>query len=368
MTVADVERIMEKWAPPWAAWDQDNIGLQLGRHNQTVSRIMIALEITDGIVDEAIKKKIDLILTHHPPLFHPASSITDADHTGDNILTLAENKVAIYSAHTNLDFTLKGVSFVLAEMLELQNVKFLSPLEGKLSKIIVFVPPTHVEQVARVMSANGAGIIGNYDSCSFRAEGIGTFKGSAASHPYLGKQRSFERVKEVRLEMVAPSASVHSIIQAIKSVHPYEEAAFDIYPVSTPSANFGMGAIGELESDITLQSFLRRCKQTLNAQSLRYTGNALQKVRTIAVCGGSGSDLLETAIAAKAEVFVTADVRYHTFHSARGRIALVDAGHWETEHGILEPMRKRLKDAAKQLNQKVSITLAQTSTNPVRSI
>ena len=368
MTVADVERIMEEWAPAWAAWERDNVGLQLGRRDQRVSRILIALEITEGIVNEAIRKKIDLILTHHPPLFHPASSITDANQTGSNILTLAENRVAIYSAHTNLDFTQNGVSFALARRLGLQNVRFLSPLEGKLSKIVVFVPPTHVEQVAREMAQNGAGIIGNYESCSFRVEGIGTFKGSTESHPYVGRRRSFERVKEVRLEMIAPTASTHSIIQAIKKVHPYEEAACDIYPVSTPSSNFGMGAIGALESNLTLQWFLRRCKQTLNAQLLRYTGTALQKVKTIAVCGGSGSDLLDTAIRAKADVFVTADVRYHTFHSARGRIALVDAGHWETEHGILEPMRKRLKDAAQQLNQEVSVTLAKTSTNPIHSI
>ena len=368
MTVADVESIMEEWAPVWAAWDRDNVGLQLGRRNQRVSRIMIALEITDGIVEEAIRKRVDLVLTHHPPLYHPASSITDADNTGKNILALAQNKIAVYSAHTNLDFTRNGVSFVLAEMLGLQNVRFLSPLEGKLSKIVVFVPPTHVERVAKEMSEAGAGVIGNYDSCSFRVEGTGTFKGTTASHPYVGKQRSFEEVKEVRLEMVAPTACTYSIIQAIKRVHPYEEVAFDVYPVNTPSPNFGMGALGVLDRTISLQLFLRRCKRTLSARSLRYAGDGRQKVKTIAVCGGSGSDLVEAAIRAQAEVFVTADVRYHVFHSALGRIALVDAGHWETEHGILEPMRKRLNDAAQKLNQRVSITIAQTPTNPVRSI
>jgi dinuclear metal center YbgI/SA1388 family protein len=368
MTVADVEHIIEAWAPRWSAWDRDNVGLQLGRHDQRVSKIMIALEITDGVVNEAIRKKIDLILTHHPPLFHPASSITNADQTGRNILALAQNRIAVYSAHTNLDFTRNGVSFVLAETLGLQKIRFLSALEGKLSKIIVFVPATHVEKVANEMSEAGAGIIGNYESCSFRVEGTGTFKGTSASNPFLGKQRSYERVREVRLEMVAPTARAHSIIEAIKRVHPYEEVAYDVYPVSTPSANFGMGAIGEFDRGITVQSLLQRCRKSLHAQAIRYTGNPQQKVRTIAVCGGSGSDLLEAAILVNAEVFITADVRYHTFHSALGRIALVDAGHWETEHGILQPMRKRLNDEIQQLKQKVSITLAQISTNPVRTI
>jgi dinuclear metal center YbgI/SA1388 family protein len=368
MTVADVEHIIEEWAPRWSAWDRDNVGLQLGRHDQRVSKVLIALEITDGVVDEAIQKKIDLILTHHPPLFRPASSITNADTTGRNILALLQNRIAVYSAHTNLDFTRNGVSFVLAETLGLNNIRFLSALDGKQSKIVVFVPANLVEKIAKEMSEAGAGVIGNYESCSFRVEGTGTFEGTSASNPVVGNQRSFERVREVRLEMVAPSARVHSIIEAVKRIHPYEEVAYDIYPVNTPSANFGMGAFGELDRTITLQSLLQRCKRTLNARAIRYAGNPQQKIKTVAVCGGSCSDLLEKAILAKAEVFITADVRYHTFHSAAGRIALVDAGHWETEHGILHPLQKRLRNEIQQLKQKVSVTVAQISTNPVRSI
>ena len=368
MTVADVERIMQEWAPSWAAMEKDNVGLQLGQRKQRVSKIMIALEITDTIVAEAIKKKIDLVLTHHPPFFHPAASITDSDQAGKNILALARTQIAIYAAHTNLDFTRHGVSFVLADMLGLDNVRFLSPLKGTLSKIVVFVPSSHVEQVAQEMSNAGAGIIGNYDSCSFRVEGTGTFHGGDDSHPSLGKRGTFERVNEVRLEMVVPSAGMSSVVKALKQSHPYEEVAFDIYPTETPNANFGMGAIGTLDRELTLQSFLRKCKQALSAQSLRFTGDRRAKVKTVAVCGGSGSDLLEAAIHGEADIFVTADVRYHTFHSARGRIALVDAGHWETEHGILNPMRARLRNAAERMNQKVSIIVAQTSTNPVQSI
>jgi len=368
MTVADVEQILEQWAPTWTSWERDNVGLQLGHRQKQVSRILIALEITDDVVVEAIKDNIDLILTHHPPLFHPATSLTDKDQTGKNMLTLAEHGIAVYSAHTNLDFTKNGVSFVLAEILGLQRISFLSPLEGKLSKIVVFVPPTHVDQVAQTMSEAGAGTIGNYDSCSFRTEGIGTFRGSSVTRPFLGRQGAFERVNEVRLEMIAPTAGVPAIVRAIRKVHPYEELAYDVYPVSTPDSNFGMGAIGMLGRATSLQSFLLKCKQTLRARSLRYAGDARQKVRTVAVCGGSGSDLLEPAIRAGADVFVTADVHYHTFHAALGRIALVDAGHWETEHGILEPLRARLRDAARQSKQKVSVALTQVLTNPVRSI
>lgn len=365
MTVADVEHIVEQWAPKWAAWDHDNVGLQLGSRSQRVSKILVALELTDQVVSEAIRKKIDLILTHHPPLFRPPSSITDSDHTGKNILALANRGIAVYSAHTNLDFTTDGVSFVLAKKLGLQNVRFLSPLEEKLAKIVVFVPSSHIERVAKEMSEAGAGIIGNYDSCSFRVSGTGMFRGNDNSNPSRGKKESVERVDEERLEMIAPRAQVDSIVLAMKKIHPYEEVAYDTYPVTTKSANFGMGAIGILRKKITLGSFLQTTKRVLRAESLRYTGNLQHTVKTIAVCGGSGSDLLQTALNARADVFVTADVRYHTFHSATGRIVLVDAGHWETEHGILEPLRRRLIDGAQQSKNKVSVSLTRISTNPV---
>ena len=368
MTVSDVEHIMEEWAPLWTALDRDNVGLQFGRRNRRVSRIMIALEITGMVVQEAAQKRIDLIVTHHPPLFHPLSSLTDTDQIGRNILALVEKNVAVYSAHTNLDFTRDGVSFTLAKILGLQDIRFLSPLDGTLSKIVVFVPPTHVEKTAKVMSECGAGVIGEYEDCSFRVEGTGTFKGSRASQPYLGNRQSFEHVNETRLEMVAPTSYVPRIVQAIKRVHPYEEVAYDVYPLNSPNVNYGMGAFGKLDHEVTLQTFLQRCKRRLSARSIRFTGNKHGTIKTVAVCGGSGSDLLEKAVQAKADAFVTADVRYHTFHAAHERIALIDAGHWETEHCILEPVRTRLTEATRRLGQRVSIMVAQTSTNPVKSI
>ncbi|HEY6950903.1 MAG TPA: Nif3-like dinuclear metal center hexameric protein [Bacteroidota bacterium] len=368
MTVEEIGHIIEDWAPKWTAWEKDNVGLQVGHRTRRVSRILIALDLTKEVVNEAIKKQVDLIITHHPPLFRPLSSLTDSDQTGKLILALAEHSIAVYSAHTNLDFTRNGVSFTLAQILGLQKIRFLSPLAGTLSKIVVFVPSTHVEMIAQEMSAAGAGVIGQYDACSFRIEGTGTFRGNSESKPFLGRKTEFERVREVRLEMVAPTASVDEVVEGIRKVHPYEEVAYDVYPLKTPSTNFGMGAIGVLKREVTLESFLRGCKRSLSAQSLRFTGRLREKIRTVAVCGGSGSDLLGAALSAHADVFVTADVRYHTFHSAQGRIALVDAGHWETEHSILQPLQNRLKEAVQRSTQRVSVMMTQLSTNPVRSI
>jgi dinuclear metal center YbgI/SA1388 family protein len=368
MTISDVEQLMEKWAPRWTAWDRDNVGMQVGNRDKKVSRMLVALELDQRVLSEAIRKKIDLIVTHHPLLFHPATSITSSDETGRLLLGLAKHEIALYCAHTNLDVAEEGVSYALAELLGLHNVKFLSPLQAKMDKIVVFVPASHADNVARAMASAGAGIIGNYEECSFRTIGTGTFKGGAESEPFLGSPGTLAAVEEIRLEMTAPSALLDSIVQALKRVHPYEEVAYDVYPLRNHSLNIGMGALGNLPRPIALRAFLRRVKKQLKCESLRYTGRLERQVRTIAVCGGSGTDLLETAVRARADVFVTADIRYHTFQSAQGRIALVDAGHWETEQGVLKPLAKKLQDETHQAGQRVTVSVSQYSTNPVHSL
>lgn len=365
MTIADIEQFFELWAPKWAAWERDNVGLQIGDRTRTVKSVLIALDVTPNIIAEAIAKKNDLIVSHHPLLFRPPSSITTNDEVGRMILSLAENRIALYSAHTNLDFTRDGVSFALANALGLNDVRFLSPLQGTLVKIVVFVPQEYVNKISHAMANAGAGVIGEYTSCSFQTNGMGAFRGSKNAKPFLGTKEKLETVHEVRIEMIAPKARAQEIINVIKTAHPYEEAAYDVYPLENTNPNFGMGAIGALKKRISLRSFLTSAKKALNAEGLRYTGKLSGQVQRIAVCGGSGSDLLKDAIRAKADVLITADVRYHTFHSAENNIALVDAGHWETEHIILKPIAARLREAAKQSGDTVTIIVTKNSTNPI---
>ena len=364
MTIADIERAIEAWAPLWTAWERDNVGLQVGDRSRRVSKVLVALDITEKIIAEAISQKADLIVSHHPLLFRPLKAVTTSDETGNMVLRLAEKNIAVYSAHTNLDFTKHGVSFALAEALGLKNIGFLAPLKGTLEKIVVFVPEQHVDRVAEAMSGAGAGVIGEYSSCSFRVSGAGTFRGSPNSKPVLGKAGKLETVEEIRLEMIAPRAMVSFIVAAMKRVHPYEEAAYDVYPLENENPNFGMGAIGDLPKGLPLKVFLQRVKQSLKAEAVRYTVGASRTIARVAVCGGSGSDLLQTAVSAGADAFVTADVRYHTYHSAEGRIALVDAGHYETEQVILKPLAERLRQAARLNNERLIVNITKFSTNP----
>jgi dinuclear metal center YbgI/SA1388 family protein len=366
--VNDIIAAFEDWAPKWAAWEKDNVGLQVGNRLQNVSKVLVTLDVTKQTVAEAISKKAELIISHHPLLFRPPSSITMSDMTGELILQLAEHKISLFSAHTNLDSTQGGVSFALAEALGLKNIRFLTPLKNSLSKIIVFIPEGHVERVMQAMTQAGAGIIGKYTSCSFGNKGIGSFRGSSSSRPFLGKRQKLEFVNETRLEMIAPRGRLNGVIAAMKTVHPYEEVAYDIYNVENQNSNFGMGAFGTLPKPQPLGRFLKSVKRTLNSGTLRFTGRTANKVQNIAVCGGGGSDLLSDAIAAKADVFITADIRYHTFHTAAGKIALVDAGHWETEQVVLRPIADRIRSIVQKADEPLTVLITKHRTNPIQTM
>jgi dinuclear metal center YbgI/SA1388 family protein len=368
MRIADIIKVFDEWAPSWVAWEKDNVGLQVGDKQRGVTKILITLDVTRQTIAEAIEKKVELIISHHPLLFRPPSAITTNDTIGELVLLLAEHKIALFSAHTNLDFTHGGVSFALAETLGLKKSRFLSPLKHSLAKIIVFIPEGYVDHVIHAMTQAGAGIIGEYSSCSFGTKGKGSYRGSELSNPFAGKQGKLEFVEETRLEMIAPRANLSSVIAAMKTVHPYEEIAYDVYLVENSSPNFGMGVLGVLPKPQTLGSFLKSVKRKLGAKSLRFTGNIAANIQNVAVCGGAGSDLLPKAVAAKADVFVTADVRYHAFHTAVDKIAIVDAGHWETEQIILKPIADRLRSAAHAANKPITVFLTKHITNPIQTI
>jgi dinuclear metal center YbgI/SA1388 family protein len=368
LSVAHIIEFMEEWAPKWTAWDKDNVGLQVGDAQSSVKKILVTLDVTRNVVQEAITQKAELIISHHPLLFRPLSAVRTGDPIGELVLQLAEHKIALYSAHTNLDHARGGVSFALAEVLGLQEVRFLSPLQNSLAKIIVFVPEGHEERVMTALSDAGAGVIGNYSSCSFGTKGMGSFRGSAESNPFLGTREKLEIVEETRLEMLVPRSIVSSVVSALRRVHPYEEPAYDIYFTGNPNLNFGMGALGRLPKPQKLGFFLNTIKKTLGTKALRFSGSITRSIQTVAVCGGAGSDLLPEAVAAQADAFLTADVKYHAFQKAQDTIALIDAGHWETERVILKPIAARLKSAARAAHEPVKVIISKHATNPMKII
>lgn len=345
--------------------EKDNAGLQCGDPLAPVHRILLALDATPRLVQEAIRRRADLLITHHPLLFRPVQKIDLQTDKGRIIRELLAHRIALVAAHTNLDFTEGGTSHALASLLGIQHVEFLHSMENLQKKIIVYVPASHADAVAEAMAGAGAGVIGDYEHCSFRVEGTGTFKGGHRSTPAIGRRGVFERVPETRIEMVAPSWRVTEILGAIRAVHPYEEPALDVIPTDIPERRAGMGVIGSLARPIAFPKFVRRVKRALHVPLVRCSGGSGRSVSRIAVCGGAGADLLDAAVAGGAEVFVTADVRYHSFHDAGDRILLLDAGHYETEFPVIPVVAERLQDQFRKRGENILVQVASTTTNPV---
>ena len=366
MTVRDIQEIIEQWAPPDIAWERDNVGLQVGSFSDRVQGIIVALDVHEHTVIETRRRRANLIISHHPLLFSPVRSVMTGSRSGRLLQLLLGQGINVYSAHTNLDFTQGGTSFALARRLQLQNVSFLHQPYRPLKKIVTFVPAEHVEAVSTAMTGAGAGTIGKYTHCSFRSEGMGTFLGAEGSKPAIGSSGRLERVPEVRMEMVVPDRHVDSVVRAMRAAHPYEEVAFDVYPMENVSNDYGAGVIGTLKRPMTLKSFLRHVRQSLGTPFLRFTGNPAIRISTVSACGGSGSDLIDAAIHKGADAFVTADVKYHAFQEAEGRIALVDAGHFETEVPVLQDVARRLKSEMQKKGHPVPVHVSRISKNPVR--
>lgn len=368
-TVGDVARALEAWAPPGSAQSYDNVGLQVGDPDRPVERALIALDLVPAVVDEAERTGATLIITHHPLLFRPLRSITASDWHGSLVLRLAASGIALYSVHTNLDAALEGVSFALAGQLGLVDVTFLEPLADSLYKLVTFVPASHADAVRNALADAGAGRIGAYEGCAFATEGTGFFRPGATASPFIGTAGGdLESVREMRLEVEVPRWNLSGVVRAMKAAHPYEEVAYDVYPVQQPYSRGGLGAVGRLAAAEPLRTFLGRVAERLDAAGLRYVGDPDAPVERVAVCGGAGRDLVRRALQQGADAYVTADLTYHTFFDVLGRdgtprMALIDAGHYETE-AVTEQL---LQDALRE--QFPSVTWHRTSvrTNPIHT-
>lgn len=366
--ISDIASALERWAPRAAAQSYDNVGLQIGRPNARVGHVLVALEVTPSVVEEAVHGGAQLIVTHHPLMFRPLRSLTPSSLPGALALRLAEHGIALYSAHTNLDAARGGVSFALARQLELQEVEFLQRLPDSLFKLVTFVPADHADHVRIALAEAGAGRIGNYDACAFVAEGAGFFRAGEGTHPFIGTAGgAIEKATEIRLEVELARWDLPRVLTALRDAHPYEEVAYDVYPVVQENSRFGLGAVGRLAEPQSLTAFLDHVAGRLGSASLRFAGDPQKSIERVAVCGGAGSDLIAAAARAKGDAFVTADVTYHRFFdtmAADGAIAMavIDAGHYETESVCEVLLTEHLAAAFPEL----TVQRTSTRTSPVQ--
>ncbi len=368
--IQDLVGLVHRLYPPALAEDWDNVGLQVGDPAAEVSRVLVSLDPGEDVVEQAVARGAQAVVAHHPLIFKPVKSLVPRGQVGSTLFRAVREGIAVICAHTNLDRAQNGLNDWLAERLELKEVH---PLEaegaGGLVKLVVFVPAGYENRVAEALFKAGAGQIGNYDQCSFRACGTGTFRGGAASDPFIGEPGVREAAAEVRLETVMPRELVSRVLPKLIKAHPYQEVAYDLIPLANVRPGIGLGRIGRLAEETGAASFAAQVKTALGASSLRLVGEDAAPVKKVAVCGGSGSSLIREAARQGADAMVTGDVKYHEAQLAQELgLVLVDAGHFATEHLAVHGLVSALSREAAARGMTISFEEAEGETDPFRVI
>lgn len=362
MKVSDVTRCLELVAPRAYQESYDNSGLLTGHPDQEVTAILVALDCTEAVVEEAIKRKCNLIIAHHPIIFRGLKKLTGSNYVERTILKAIKNDIAIYAIHTNLDNVHTGVNRKMAEKIGLKNLSILSPKNTTLSKLVTFIPKVNTDEVLAALYRVGAGQIGNYKNCSFSVHGTGTFMPTEKANPHIGKALQQEYVDEVRAEVIFPTHLETKLVQALKKAHPYEEAAYYLTSLTNENQEVGSGMLGELENPLSASEFLSHLKNRMELSVIRHTELLNNPVKKVALCGGAGSFLLPAAIRAGAQIFVTSDFKYHEFFDTDNQIVIADIGHYESEVFTKE----LLTDILKENFPTFAVNFSGTITNPVR--
>jgi dinuclear metal center YbgI/SA1388 family protein len=331
MKVSDILNAIHEVAPLKLQESYDNAGLLIGTYDQQISQVLICVDITEDVIDEAIAKKCELIISHHPIIFRGLKNLVPNGPVERIVLKAVKNDIAIAAVHTNIDNVLHGVNAMIAKRIGLQKTQVLRPMPDQLKKLVTFCPTDHADKVRQAIFEAGAGQIGAYDSCSYNLEGFGTFRGGEESNPFVGSKNQVHREPEQRIETIVPSYKLKKVLDAMIHAHPYEEVAYDIYPLDNTFGNIGAGMLGYLANPITPKDFLERVMKQFNCKALRHSQLLDKPIQKIALCGGSGAFLIHDAQAAKADVFLTADLKYHDFFEADNKLLVIDAGHFETE-------------------------------------
>ena len=357
--VNDICEVMEKLAPQKLAEEWDNVGLMLGSTDWPAAKVMLALDLTEEVASQAYAQKVDMIITHHPFFFSPLKKLVYNEGKNSLVYELIRNKIAVYSAHTNLDSAKGGVNDVLADILGLKQTEILKPVFcDKYYKLVVFVPLTHVDDVLSALSRAGVGHIGNYADCAYVMEGEGQFRPLPGSNPFLGQLGTLEKTREKRIEILLKKSELQKAIKAVLDAHPYEEPAYDVLETVNERPEFGLGRIGFLEEPVSMREFVKSLKKALAINHV-IVADAGKPVYKVAVCGGSGTDFIAEALKAGADTFVTGDVKYHVAQEAlNAGINLIDAGHQTSEMPVLIKLQKELEDWASSNNRAIKVVRA----------
>ncbi|HMJ68005.1 MAG TPA: Nif3-like dinuclear metal center hexameric protein [Cyclobacteriaceae bacterium] len=362
ITIGDVVRYLDDLAPPAYQEDYDNSGLLTGDPLLSVTSVLVTLDCTEEVVHEAIGLGANMIIAHHPIIFRGLKKLTGRNYVERTVIKAIKHDIAIFAIHTNLDNVYSGVNRKIAEQIGLKNLKILQPKKETLAKLVTFIPKENAEAVLAALHEAGAGNIGNYKNCSFTVEGTGTFMPTGDADPLVGETGVQEKVNEVRAELIFPVYRKDRVLEALRASHPYEEVAYYIQELVNENQDAGSGMVGDLEVEEEPIEFLQRLKISMHTNCVRHTPVVRPVVKRVAVCGGSGSFLLSAAIRSGADVFVSADFKYHEFFDSDGKIIIADIGHYESEQFTKELISEILREKFRTF----AINFSKTVTNPIR--
>ena len=360
-TVQDIARYLETIAPRSYQESYDNAGLITGDPTSEVTGILVSLDAIESVVDEAVARGCNMIVSHHPIVFRGLKSLTGKHYVERTVIKAIKHDIALYAIHTNLDNVYQGVNRKISEILGLQNLHILAPKPDTLHKLVTFAPLADADRVTRALGEAGAGQIGNYKNCSFRTTGTGTFQPNEQATPHIGEAGKQEQVEEQRIEVMYPAHLAPTVLAALRAAHPYEEVAYYQQALVNENQEVGSGMVGTLPTPLSGQEFLAYLKEKMNLSVIRHTRLLDIPVHRVAVCGGAGSFLLPYALRQRADAFVTADYKYHEFFDADGRLVIADIGHYESEVCTKQLVGELL--SKKFVN--FAIHLSEVITNPV---
>ena len=359
--VKDLMKFLDDFAPFRLQESYDNSGLQTGNPETEITGVLVTLDCTEDVIDEALQQGCNVVVAHHPVIFNPLKSLTGHNHVERTIIKAIRSNVSIVAIHTNLDNIKEGVNKAIADKLGLLNRKILAPAQGNIYNLVTYVPESHSGDVLDALHAAGAGKIGNYSHCSFRSDGTGSYLPEGEAEPWLGSKGRLEQVNEVRLEVLVPAYRSEAIMKALFNSHPYEEVAYYLTSTLNRNQETGAGMTGDLANPMPADAFLRHLKTTMKTGLIRHTALCHKEISKVAICGGSGSFLLKKAIESGSELFITADFKYHDFFGAEGKIIIADIGHFESEQFTKE----LLTDALRKKFTNFAVVLSKIDTNPI---
>lgn len=344
MTVGEIIGCLENLAPPSLAESYDNVGLLTGDRRRTCRGVLLCLDVTEDVLGEAVAKGCDLVVSHHPPIFGNLRRVTEDEPLGRILSRAIRDGLSLYALHTNLDNVIGGINGWLADLFGLVDRTVLQPVPGRLLKLHTFVPDSHLPAVRQALFDAGAGHIGNYSGCSFWTGGTGSFRAEEGADPWVGALGNEHHEPEQRLEMVFPAWLEHRVVAALKAAHPYEEVAYGIVRTENTLPGVGAGLVGRLPLPLTEEELLRTAHERCGTPAIRHTPLTGRTIQRLALCGGAGAFLIPTALSHRADAYLTADLKYHDFFLPDGRMLLADIGHYESEQGFMEGIRRHLAE------------------------